>query len=107
MRAEAWETEVELESQITEFAKSEFVRLESLSEAIPGRDLSAVCSAAVHAVITRYVQDYGALLNNNNNVAHLLLRYSSHLDPEGQSGRQNAATNSPDIRILRDEDGSR
>lgn len=107
LRAEAWETEAELEPQITEFAKSEFARLESLSEAIPGRDLGAVCSAAVQAVITRYVRDFGSLLSKNNNVAHLLVRYSSHLDPDDQSGSQSAAMNRPDVMILRDEDGSR
>lgn len=107
LRADVWDTTVELESLFTELAKSEFAKVESLSEAIPGRDLGAVCSAAVQAVVARYVHDFGSLLSKNTNVGHLLLQFSSHLNPDDQSGRRDAVTNRPDVRILRDKDGSR
>jgi len=106
LRAEVWGTTVELESALSEFARSELTKLESLSAAIPGRDLGAVCSAAVQTVVARYVYDFGSLLSKNNNVAHLLLEFSSHLDPEGQTV-ESAVTNRPDVKVLQDEDGSR
>lgn len=107
LRAEIWETAAELESVFSEFAKSELTKLESLAEAILGRDLGAVCSAAVHALAARYVESYGSLLSKNNNVAHLLAQFSSHLDTEDQLIGRSAATNRTDVTILRDATGAR
>ena len=107
VRAEIWETKVELESVFSEFAKSELTKLEALSAAIPGGDLGAVCSAAVRAVLARHVQDFGSLLSKNNNVAQLLLEFSSHLDPGDQSDSRKAKSGRPDVRVLRDDDGTR
>lgn len=107
LRIEIWATTVELESLFFELSKSEFARLESFVETTPGHDLGSVCSAAVHAVAARYVQDFGSLLSNNNNVAHLLVQFSSHLNPEDQSVRSRAVTNRPDVTILREEAGPR
>ncbi|WP_025780390.1 hypothetical protein [Brevibacterium sp. VCM10] len=107
LRAEIWETAVELESVFAEFAKSELINLNAQSKAIPGVDLGAVCSAAVQAVVARYVQDSGSLLSKNNNVAHLLVQFSAHLDPGDQGSVRNAKSSSPDVKILRDGDGPR
>lgn len=107
LRADAWEATAELESLFLELAKSEFARIESIVAVVPGRDLGAVCSAAVHAAVARYVQGFGSLLSKNNNVAHLLLEFSSLLDPSDQSDTRKGKPNRPDVRVLRDEDGSR
>lgn len=107
LRADVWEATDELESLFLELAKSEFARIESILDAVPGRDLGAVCLAAVQAVVARYVQDFGSLLSKENNAAHLLLEFSSHLGPDDQSGRRNTAASRPDIRVLREEDGFR
>lgn len=107
LRAEIWETLVELESVFAEFAKSEIAQLDALSEAIPGGVIGAVCSAAVRAVVARYVQNFGSLLSKNNNVAHLLLEFSPCLDPGGQSDSGKAKSGRPDVRVLRDYDRTR
>lgn len=107
LRADAWEATAELESLFHELAKSEFARIESLMDAVPGRDLGAACSAAVHAAVARYVQGFGSLLSKNNNVAYLLLEFSSLLDPSDQSDSRKGNSNRPDVSILGDEDGSR
>ena len=107
LRAEIWETTVELESVFAEFAKSELTNLNAQSKAIPGGNLGAVCSAAVQAVVARYIVDFGSLLSKNNNVAHLMVQFSAHLDPGDQGSGRNAKSSSPDVKILRDEDGPR
>ena len=107
LRAEIWETTVELESVFAEFAKSELTNLEALSKAIPGGDLGAVCSAAARAVVARYVQDLGSLLSKNNNVAHLLVRFSTHLDTGDQAGGRYVESDWTDAQVLLHEDGSR
>lgn len=107
LRSDVWEATIELESLLLELAKSEFARIEATMEEVPGRDLGAVCIAAVRAVVARYVQDLGSLLSKNNNVAHLLLEFSSHLNPSDQTNSRKAESNRLDIRILRDEDGAR
>ncbi|AZL06211.1 hypothetical protein [Brevibacterium aurantiacum] len=107
LRAEIWETAAELEPLFSEFAKSELTQLASRSATIPGRDLGAVCSAAVHALAVQFVESYGSLLSKNNNVAHLLAQFSSHLDPEDQLIGRSAATNRTDVKILRDATGAR
>lgn len=104
--AEIWETAAELEPLFSKFAKSELTQLASRSATIPGRDLGAVCSAAVHALAVQYVENYGSLLSKNNNVAHLLAQFSSHLDPEDQLIVRSAATNRTDVTILRDATGA-
>lgn len=107
LRAEILETTAELEPLFSEFAKSELTQLELRSATIPGRDLGAVCSAAVHALAVRYVESYRSLLSKNNNVAHLLAQFSSHLDTEDQLIGRSAATNRTVVTILRDATGAR
>lgn len=103
LRIEIWEATVELESMFCELAEAEFAWLGSFLDVTPGGDLGAVCSAAVHAVVARYAQDLGLLINKNNNVAHLLVRFSSHLDLNDEKD----AVNGTDATILRDETGTR
>lgn len=107
LRIEIWEATVDLESLFFELAETEFARLASFLDVTPGGDLGAVCSAAVHAVFARYAQDFGLLINKNNNVAHLLVQFSSHLDLNDQIDAPRAAVNSTDATILRDETGTR
>lgn len=107
LRIEIWEATVELESLFLELAETEFARLASFLDVFPGRDLGAVCSAAVRAVVARCAQDFGLLINKNNNVAHLLVQFSSLLDLNVQTDARRAAVNSTDTTILRDETGIR
>lgn len=107
LRSDVWEATVELETLFLELAKSEFARIESIVEEVPGRDLGAVCLSAVKAMISRYAQNFGSLLSKNNNAAHLLLEFSSHLDPGDQSDSRDAVTSITDVRIPRAEDDPR
>lgn len=107
LRIEIWETSVELESLFFELAETEFARLSSFLDSAPGRDLGAVCSATVHAIVARYAQNFGFLINKNNSVAHLLVQFSSQLDLNDQTDARRASAGSTDAAILRDEPGKR
>lgn len=107
LRIEVWEATVELEALFFELAETEFAWLASFLDVTPGGDIGAVCSAAVHAVVARYAQDFGLLINKNNNVAHLLVKFSSQLDLNDEKDARRAAVNGTDATILRDETGTR
>ena len=103
LRYLVWETAVELESVLIELAEAEVERLVTGAVSTPGDDLGATCSAAGAAIISRYADSHGKLMNATNNVAHLLTHFSASLEINDPRGATDPSSDCDHVTVLRDE----
>ena len=103
LRYLVWETAVELESVLIELAEAEVERLVTVAVSTPGDDLGATCSAAGAAIISRYADSHGKLMNATNNVAHLLTHFSASLEINDPRGATDPSSDCDHVTVLRDE----
>lgn len=107
LRYLVWETAAELESVFLELAQGEVERLATFAESTPAGDLGTTCSAAGNAIIARFADAHGGLMNKNNNVAHLLTHFSNQLELNDLREATPCSSDSGNVTVLRDETQTR